>query len=139
MWIWESIWIGLDQMWTQSDLIWTEDGLVAMVKELFAVCFVQKCWTLTSYFTKSSTSLMWTPVGSSDASREINVDFMEGGKPENPEKNPRNTEETFATTTTLLSNEFQVWELTRGHFQVLAQPALITIRNIKMSVYCQYG
>ena len=41
MWIWESIWIGLDQMWTQSDLIWTGDGMVAMVKDLFAVCFVQ--------------------------------------------------------------------------------------------------
>ena len=31
---------------------------------------------------------MWTPVANSDASPEINVDFTEGGKQENPEKNP---------------------------------------------------
>ena len=52
------------------------------------------------------------------------VDFAEGRKPENPEKNPRSTGETNYNNSTHVSSKF-FWESVRGYTQVVTHPAII--------------
>ena len=51
------------------------------------------------------------------------VDFAEGEKPENPEKNPSSTEETNYNNSTHTSSKF-FWEWTRSYTQVVTHPAV---------------
>ena len=47
----------------------------------------------------------------------VDVEFTEGGKPENPEKNPRSTGETNSTH---MHESQAFWESTRGYTQVVS-------------------
>ena len=58
-----------------------------------------------------------------DHSLGLGVDFTEGGKPENPEKNPRSTRETNYNKSTHMSSKFFSGS-TRGYTQVVTHPAI---------------
>ena len=64
---------------------------------------------------------------------QAKVDFVEGGKPENPEKNPsKHARETNYNSTHMSSKLF--WESTRGYTQVVTPPAITQPRPIGLNL-----
>ena len=63
----------------------------------------------------------------SNALLQAKVDFAEGGKPENPEKNPRSTGETNYNNSTHISSKFFENQHQAGYTQVVTHPAITPI------------
>ena len=65
--------------------------------------------------------------------RSIGAVFTEGGKPENPEKNPRSTGETNNKNNSAHTNSKFFGESTRGYTQVVTHPAITPSLNFEFS------